>query len=137
LWVQVGEESVVGQPQRHMAADLQVTGEAMYVDDMQLPPNALHAVMVPSTLPHARIVSIDASEALAVRSGSCITSSALRGGAWLCKPWQAAAPAHTRVQPGQILSNHACLALSKAEARHAVCLGEGGFGLWTDRRRWR
>lgn len=42
---------------------IQVTGEAEYVDDIAMPPNGLHAALVLSTRPHARIVSIDASEA--------------------------------------------------------------------------
>ena len=59
-------EDVVGQPYRHLAADLQVSGEARYVDDMPLPPGALHAVLVVSAKPHARILSVDAAAARAV-----------------------------------------------------------------------
>lgn len=54
-----GEANVVGQPHRHAAADMQVTGEAVYVDDMPLPPKCLHAAMVMSTRPHARLVSVN------------------------------------------------------------------------------
>ena len=42
---------------------LQVTGEAEYVDDIAMPPHGLHAGLVLSTKPHARIISIDTSEA--------------------------------------------------------------------------
>lgn len=42
---------------------IQVTGEAEYADDTQLPPNGLHAALVLSEKPHARILSIDDSGA--------------------------------------------------------------------------
>ncbi|CAI5525077.1 unnamed protein product [Closterium sp. Naga37s-1] len=54
---------VVGVPAVHLSADLQVTGEAEYADDTPLPPSALHGALVLSTRPHARILSIDQSEA--------------------------------------------------------------------------
>jgi xanthine dehydrogenase molybdopterin-binding subunit B len=44
----------------------QVCGEATYTDDMRLTSDALVGVCVTSTKPHARIVSVDASEALKV-----------------------------------------------------------------------
>jgi len=44
----------------------QVTGEAQYTDDVPLPPNMLHAVLVTSSRPHAKILSVDASAALQV-----------------------------------------------------------------------
>ncbi|DBA72485.1 TPA: hypothetical protein ACH3X2_010250 [Trebouxia sp. C0005] len=56
-------EAVVGQPTRHMAADLQVCGEAVYVDDMKMH-NMLHAALVYSSRPHAKILSVDASAAI-------------------------------------------------------------------------
>ncbi len=43
-----------------------ITGAARYVDDLEFGPNLLHAVLVESPLPHARIVSIDTSEAEAM-----------------------------------------------------------------------
>ncbi|CAI5470258.1 unnamed protein product [Closterium sp. Yama58-4] len=55
--------AVVGVPAVHLSADLQVTGEAEYADDTPLPPSALHGALVLSTRPHARILSIDQSEA--------------------------------------------------------------------------
>lgn len=45
---------------------VQVTGEAVYVDDIPLPANALHAVFVLSSRPHAKLLSVDASAALQV-----------------------------------------------------------------------
>lgn len=40
-----------------------MTGEAEYTDDAPMPPNSLHAAMILSEKPHARILSIDDSEA--------------------------------------------------------------------------
>lgn len=42
---------------------LQVTGEAEYTDDSPMPPNGLHAALVLSKKPHARLLSIDDSGA--------------------------------------------------------------------------
>ncbi|CAM6083475.1 unnamed protein product [Calypogeia fissa] len=53
----------VGHPLMHMSAELQVTGEAEYTDDVPVPPNTLHAALVLSTKPHARILSIDTTRA--------------------------------------------------------------------------
>ena len=50
---------------------VQVSGEALYTDDVPLPANALHAVLVKSTRPHAKITSVDPSAALQV--GLCST----------------------------------------------------------------
>ncbi|KAH7618960.1 putative Xanthine dehydrogenase 1 [Nannochloris sp. 'desiccata'] len=55
---------VVGQPYRHAAADMQVTGEAIYVDDMPLPPKTLHAAMIVSSKPHAKLISVDTTPAV-------------------------------------------------------------------------
>ncbi|KAG0623191.1 hypothetical protein M758_3G155300 [Ceratodon purpureus] len=57
------DATAVGLPFQHQSANLQVTGEAEYVDDIAMPARGLHAGLVLSTKPHARIVSIDASEA--------------------------------------------------------------------------
>jgi len=46
---------------------LQVTGEALYTDDVPLPQNALHAALVKSIRPHAKITSVNPSAALQVR----------------------------------------------------------------------
>lgn len=43
-----------------------VTGRAQYIDDLPIPPNTLYAVPVPSRYSHARIISIDSSQALAL-----------------------------------------------------------------------
>ena len=58
-------DDIVGQPYRHAAADMQVTGEAIYVDDMPLPPGTLHAALIMSAKPHAKLLSVDTAPALA------------------------------------------------------------------------
>ena len=45
---------------------LQVSGEAKYTGDVPLPPDALHAAIVQSSQAHAKLLSIDATEALAM-----------------------------------------------------------------------
>lgn len=59
-------EDVVGQPYRHQAADEQVCGTAQYVDDIQLPRGALHASLVMSSKPHAKILKLDTAAASAM-----------------------------------------------------------------------
>ncbi|TMW56096.1 hypothetical protein Poli38472_008744 [Pythium oligandrum] len=56
----------VGDPVMHKSAYLQVTGEALYTDDIPNTPDTLHGTMVLSTCAHGLIKSIDASEALAM-----------------------------------------------------------------------
>ena len=41
-------------------------GEAIFVDDIDPPRECLQAVLVKSTVPHAKVVKIDASKALAL-----------------------------------------------------------------------
>ena len=55
----------VGQPIRHISALHQCTGEAKYVDDIPDGRGCLHSAFVLSEKPHARLVSVDASAALA------------------------------------------------------------------------
>ncbi|VFQ65583.1 unnamed protein product [Cuscuta campestris] len=57
--------SSVGSPEVHLSSRLQVSGEAEYTDDMPMPPHSLHAALILSKKPHARILSIDDSEAKA------------------------------------------------------------------------
>jgi CO/xanthine dehydrogenase Mo-binding subunit len=59
------DENSVGKPVPAQDAVLKVTGTALYNFDWQLP-GTLHAKLVTSTVPHARIVRIDASRAQAV-----------------------------------------------------------------------
>ena len=62
----VAPSEIVGQPQRHLAADLQVTGEATYTDDVRHTPDLLHAALVTSQKPHAKLLRVDPSGALAL-----------------------------------------------------------------------
>ena len=59
----------------------QVSGEALYTDDVPLPANALHAVLVKSTRPHAKITSVDPSAALQV----AFRSTAVQNGRHYCQ----------------------------------------------------
>jgi xanthine dehydrogenase/oxidase len=52
------------RPIAHVSALKQATGEATYVDDIPKYDNELYAALVLSTKAHAKIISIDASEAL-------------------------------------------------------------------------
>ena len=58
------ERDAVGAPLMHKSALLQVTGEAVYTDDQPLAPKTVHAALVMSTKAHARIKSVDISDAL-------------------------------------------------------------------------
>eukprot|EP00271_Cylindrocystis_brebissonii_P015376 TRINITY_DN3802_c0_g1_i1.p1 TRINITY_DN3802_c0_g1~~TRINITY_DN3802_c0_g1_i1.p1 ORF type:complete len:1384 (-),score=303.69 TRINITY_DN3802_c0_g1_i1:1396-5484(-) len=55
--------SVAGLPMRHMSADIQVSGEAEYADDVPMPHGGLHGALVLSTKPHAKILSVDPTPA--------------------------------------------------------------------------
>ena len=55
-------DSIAGQPLTHESAHLHVSGEAVYTDDIPLPADALHAALGMSSVPHARILSLDLSE---------------------------------------------------------------------------
>eukprot|EP01029_Cantina_marsupialis_P026769 TRINITY_DN727_c0_g1_i1.p1 TRINITY_DN727_c0_g1~~TRINITY_DN727_c0_g1_i1.p1 ORF type:complete len:805 (-),score=300.72 TRINITY_DN727_c0_g1_i1:98-2404(-) len=56
----------VGNPVIHQSALQQCTGEAQYTDDVVAPANCLESYLVTSTKPHARILSVDPTEALAM-----------------------------------------------------------------------
>jgi xanthine dehydrogenase/oxidase len=58
------QSSQVGYPEVHVAALKQVTGEAIYTDDIPQPLNGLYAAFVWSTKARAKILGIDPSEAL-------------------------------------------------------------------------
>mmetsp|Transcript_75814 Transcript_75814/g.158036 ORF Transcript_75814/g.158036 Transcript_75814/m.158036 type:complete len:1399 (+) Transcript_75814:266-4462(+) len=60
----------VGQPLRHVAALVQCTGEAQYTDDIPSARDTLHAAFVLSERAHAKILSIDTSEAEKLESVS-------------------------------------------------------------------
>jgi len=56
---------VVGQPRRRVDARAKVTGQTRFADDIMLP-RMLHCRLLRSTVPHARIVSIDTAKAAAL-----------------------------------------------------------------------
>ncbi|XP_067682373.1 xanthine dehydrogenase/oxidase-like [Haliotis asinina] len=59
-------DDAVGRPIVHVSALQQTTGEAVYVDDLPKHENELYLSMVISTKPHARLVTVDPSEALSL-----------------------------------------------------------------------
>jgi 4-hydroxybenzoyl-CoA reductase subunit alpha len=59
----MSEYSIIGKPTTNVDGAAKVTGEAEYTFDMTLP-NMLYGKLLRSPHPHARIVSIDTSEAL-------------------------------------------------------------------------
>lgn len=58
-----------------LVACLQVCGEAKYTDDVPLPPNTLHAALVTSSEPHAKLLSVNASAALAMHGVAAFFSA--------------------------------------------------------------
>jgi 4-hydroxybenzoyl-CoA reductase subunit alpha len=58
-----GTWKVVGRPRRRVDAWTKVTGRTVFADDMVLP-RMLHCKLVRSTLPHARILKVDVTDAL-------------------------------------------------------------------------
>lgn len=56
----------VGRPKLHVSAFKQTTGEAVYIDDMPKWENELYLALVISSKAHAKILSIDPTEALKV-----------------------------------------------------------------------
>ncbi|XP_038596041.1 xanthine dehydrogenase/oxidase-like [Tachyglossus aculeatus] len=69
------EEDMVGRPLPHLAAARQACGEAVYCDDIPLYSNELYLRLVTSTKAHARIKSIDTSEAQNVPGFECFLSA--------------------------------------------------------------
>ncbi|XP_046572351.1 LOW QUALITY PROTEIN: xanthine dehydrogenase/oxidase-like [Haliotis rubra] len=59
-------DDAVGRPLVHVSALQQTTGEAVYVDDLPKHEDELYLSMVISTKPHARLVTVDPSEALSL-----------------------------------------------------------------------
>ena len=60
-----GGRSVIGTPFRRIDARAKVTGETRYADDLVFP-RMVHASLTRSTVPHARIVSVECSQAEAM-----------------------------------------------------------------------
>ncbi|XP_003473062.1 xanthine dehydrogenase/oxidase [Cavia porcellus] len=69
------EEDMVGRPLPHLAAHMQASGEAVYCDDIPRYENELSLRLVTSTRAHAKILSIDTSEAQKVPGFVCFLSA--------------------------------------------------------------
>ncbi|XP_004451136.2 xanthine dehydrogenase/oxidase isoform X2 [Dasypus novemcinctus] len=68
-------EDMVGRPLPHLAASMQASGEAVYCDDIPRYENELSLRLVTSTRAHAKIKSIDTSEAQKVPGFVCFLSA--------------------------------------------------------------
>ncbi|XP_072356297.1 xanthine dehydrogenase/oxidase isoform X2 [Scyliorhinus torazame] len=66
---------VVGQPLVHLSSIKHATGEAIYCDDLPRFERELSLALVTSTEAHAKISSIDASEALKVAGVTCFLTA--------------------------------------------------------------
>ena len=66
--VKAGEAAtdIVGKPLQHRAAEMQVAGTAVYIDDMRRTEGELYLGLVLSTRAHATLVRVDPSPALAM-----------------------------------------------------------------------
>ncbi|GAB5373512.1 hypothetical protein AAMO2058_001758500, partial [Amorphochlora amoebiformis] len=60
------QRQAIGKPVVHRSAKIQVSGEAIYIDDLAPKYKMLYAALVLSTVPHGEIVKIDASPALSI-----------------------------------------------------------------------
>lgn len=69
------EEDMVGRPLPHLSAAIQASGEAVYCDDIPRYENELSLRLVTSTKAHAKITSIDISEAQKVPGFVCFISA--------------------------------------------------------------
>src|SRR5207244_9942277 len=56
--------NIIGIPRRQVDGRAKVTGQTRFADDVMLP-RMLHCKLLRSTVPHARIVRLDAARALA------------------------------------------------------------------------
>ncbi|GFP91165.1 abscisic-aldehyde oxidase [Phtheirospermum japonicum] len=64
----------VGEPMKKVAAALQASGEAVYVDDIPSPPNCLHGAFIYSTEPEARVKGINFYPKLPARVAAVISA---------------------------------------------------------------
>ncbi len=88
------EFRVIGKPQPKLDGFEKVTGRAKYASDFSLP-GMLHLKILRSPYPHARIVSIDTSKALALPG---VKASADRTRIWRRYPrWNPSYPILTDV----------------------------------------
>ncbi|XP_043916138.1 xanthine dehydrogenase/oxidase-like [Protopterus annectens] len=68
-------EDLVGRPIMHLSAERHTTGEAIYCDDIPHFENELYLAVVTSTKAHAKIIAIDAEEALKMPGVICFISA--------------------------------------------------------------
>uniref|UniRef100_A0A6J0V358 Xanthine dehydrogenase/oxidase n=1 Tax=Pogona vitticeps TaxID=103695 RepID=A0A6J0V358_9SAUR len=68
-------EDTVGRPLIHLSAAKQASGEAVYCDDIPHFENELYLTLVTSTKAHAKIISIDSTEAQNVPGFLCFVSA--------------------------------------------------------------
>lgn len=61
----IPKDRIIGKPMKHLAAMKQVTGEAVYIDDMPKREDEAYGALVMSTKAHAKILFVDPSSALA------------------------------------------------------------------------
>jgi 4-hydroxybenzoyl-CoA reductase subunit alpha len=71
----VGTYGAIGKPLRRVDARGKVTGETRFADDLSLP-GMLFMKLVRSTVPHARILAVDAAPALAVEGVRAVLTGA-------------------------------------------------------------
>jgi CO/xanthine dehydrogenase Mo-binding subunit len=75
--------NVIGQSMRKVDGLKKSTGQALYADDLTLP-RMLHCKILRSPHAHARILSIDASEALAMQGVLAVVT----GAGYACAIWR-------------------------------------------------
>ncbi|XP_054835162.1 xanthine dehydrogenase/oxidase isoform X1 [Eublepharis macularius] len=68
-------EDMVGRPLVHLSAAKQASGEAVYCDDIPRYENELYLTLVTSTKAHAKIISVDTTEAQKVPGFVCFVSA--------------------------------------------------------------
>ncbi|XP_029448890.1 xanthine dehydrogenase/oxidase isoform X2 [Rhinatrema bivittatum] len=68
-------EDMVGRPLMHVSAAKQACGEAVYCDDMPCFEKELHLALVTSTKAHAKLISVDTTEAQRVPGFECFVSA--------------------------------------------------------------
>jgi CO/xanthine dehydrogenase Mo-binding subunit len=74
--------SIIGKPTKNVDGPAKVSGEAVYTFDLTLP-NMLYGKILRSPYPHAKIISIDTSEALKLQGvKAVITGKDTPGGTY-------------------------------------------------------
>ena len=71
---------MIGKKHPHDSAELHVTGEANYIDDLKLPANTLHIAVGLSTIAHGKIISLDLTDVIKAKGViDVITASDIPG----------------------------------------------------------